>query len=79
MLQLFPFLGLLATVVSIVLIAMLWFSGDFRARGLAMTVACLSAAAYLQFESSSATASAAGLALQTLLAIVLICRWRLGA
>jgi hypothetical protein len=77
MLQLFPFVSLLATAVSITLIAMLWFGGGLRPRGVALACGWLIAAGYCQFFTADPLWSATGLVLQTLLAIGLIVRWRL--
>lgn len=61
-----------------VLLAALFALGDLLSpRVLAMVVPWFGLAAYWQFFGASASASAAGLALQTVLAIYLILRWRL--
>ena len=76
MLLLFPFIGWLAAATSVVLLAMLWSSGDLGA-GLGLpAIAWLLGAGYCQLSGHWAI-SAIGLATQTLLAIVLIVRWRL--
>ena len=77
MLQLFPFASLLATAVSLVLIAMLWFGGGLRPGGVALACGWLIAAGYCQFFTAEPLLGATGLALQTLLAIGLVVRWRL--
>jgi hypothetical protein len=78
-LQFFPFVGWLAAATSVTMLAMLAAAGELRARGAAFVVALFVTAAYCQFFSASAIVSAAGLGLQTLLAIALIVRWRLSA
>lgn len=78
MLLFFPFLGWLAAATSAVMLAMLHLSGGLTpGRGAAFTV-CLLLALYCQFFVASPMIAAGGLTLQTLLAIYLIMRWRLG-
>jgi hypothetical protein len=78
-LQFFPLIGWLAAATSAVTLVMLAAAGELRARsGIAMAALFL-IAAYCQGFSHSAIGSAAGLALQTLLAIALIVRWNLSA
>jgi hypothetical protein len=74
---LFLFAGWLAAATSTVMLVMLAAAGDLRARSGGAMIALFLIAAYCQFFSGSAIGSAAGLALQTLLAISLIVRWRL--
>jgi hypothetical protein len=78
-LQLFPFVTWLAAATSLAMFAMLAAAGDLRARTGAALIVLFLIAAYAQFFSGSAIVAAAGLALQTLLAISLIVRWRLSA
>jgi hypothetical protein len=52
-------------------------AGELRAGSGAAAIALFAIAAWCQFHSTSAMVSAAGLGLQTLLAIALIVRWRL--
>ena len=79
MLEFFPFLGWLAAATSLVTLIMLAADGEVRARSGSLWIALFLIAAYLQFFSDLAIVRAAGLGLQTLLAISLIVRWRLGA
>jgi ABC-type polysaccharide transport system permease subunit len=72
-----PFVAWVAIVTSVVQLAALFAFGDLSPRVLAILTAWCGAAAYLQFFGVSPAVSAAGLALQTLLAICLILRWRL--
>jgi hypothetical protein len=76
---LFPFLVWLAPATSLTMLGMLAASGELRARWGTVSIALFLFAAYLQFFSLSAVVRAAGLGLQTLLAIALIVRWRLAA
>jgi hypothetical protein len=55
---------------------MLLAAGELGPRGAAIAVSWLLVAGYCQFFATSAVGSAIGLALQTLLAIGLIVRWR---
>ncbi len=76
MLTIFPFLAWLATIVSAVLLVVLWRFGELRPWALAVLLAWFVIAAYCEFFSTSAAMGAVGSGLQTLLAIVLILRWR---
>ncbi len=76
MLEIFPFLVWLATVASAVLLAVLWKSGELRPGTLGLLLGWFLVAGYCQFFASSALVSAIGRALQTILAIFLILRWR---
>jgi len=76
-LQIFPFLAWLAVVTSAVLLAALWHLGQLRPRGFAFLLVWLVVAAYCQFVTASAVVAAAGLLLQTILAVYLIVRWKL--
>jgi hypothetical protein len=71
------FLGWLAAATSMAMLVMLAAAGELRARSGAALIATFLIGAYCQFFSGSAIVGAAGLALQTLLAISLIVRWRL--
>jgi len=73
----FPFIDFLAAATSVVLLVMLVAAGELRPRGLAAVVAWFVGAAACQFLARSEAMAAAGLALQTLLAVVLTVRWRL--
>ncbi|MBP1636857.1 MAG: hypothetical protein H6Q10_3431 [Acidobacteria bacterium] len=75
---LFPFLGWAAVITSASLIAMLRANGDLEPRELALLMAWLLLAAYLQFFGSSLAPSTAGLVLQTVLAVYLLIRWKAG-
>ena len=77
MLQILPFVTWVAIVTSVVLLAALFAFGDLAPRVLAILIAWCGVAAYCQFFGASAAVSAAGLALQTILAIYLILRWRI--
>ena len=77
MLQLFPFLVYLAPIVSMVLLIMLAAAGELRYRARLVLGAIFAVAAYAQFFGRTALLGAAGLGVQTLLAIYLIVRWRL--
>jgi len=79
MLQLLPFLTWLAPATSLAMLVMLASAGELRPHGGAILVSVFVVAAYGQFLSGSAIVGAAGLAMQTLLAIALIVRWRLSA
>jgi hypothetical protein len=78
MLILFPWLAWLAMVFSAVLLAMSWAQGGLRRRHAAVLVSWFLVGAHCQFFSASALVSAVGLALQTLLAVYLVIRWRAG-
>jgi hypothetical protein len=74
---LFPFAGWLAAVTSLVMLVILAAAGELRVRSGAVSIVLFLLAAYGQFFSGSAGVAAAGLGLQTLLAVGLIIRWRL--
>ena len=76
MLQLFPFLGWLALVTSVVLLIVLFWLGELSPRALVLLVAWWVIAAYGEFYGGTAIVSAAGRGLQTVLAVHLIMRWR---
>ena len=74
---LFPFLGYLAILTSIVMLALLAAIGEVSLRsGVVLTVWLLTAG-YAQFFGASMMVGAVGLVLQTLLALYLTVRWRL--
>ena len=79
MLLIFPFVVWLAPVVSLVMILMLSSAGDLRARGVVLALTWFVFAGYCQFLGRSAIVAAGGVALQTVLAIGLIARWRFTA
>ena len=72
------FLAWLATAASIVTFVMLAASGDLNLRSACVLGVLIILAGYAQFFSGSALISAAGLGLQTLVAVSLLVRWRLG-
>jgi hypothetical protein len=76
-LQLFPFLAWLAPITSAVLLTLLWNLGDLGRGTLAVLLAWFLLAGWCQFLAGSAVVAAAGLLLQTILAIYLIFRWKL--
>jgi len=75
-LQIFPFLAWVAVVTSAVLLALLWSLGDLGRGGAGVLLGCFLLAVWFQFLGASALLQAAGLALQTLLAICLLIRWK---
>jgi hypothetical protein len=77
MLAFFPVLGWLAAGTAVVMLVMLQALGALPLRQRATLVACLLLAGYCQFFAESPLVAAGGLALQTMLAIYLIVRWRL--
>jgi hypothetical protein len=72
----FPFLPYLAAVVGAVLLAVRWTAEDASPLARAVLLAWFVVAAYCQFFGGSAVLSAAGLALQTALAVYLLIWWR---
>lgn len=79
MLQLLPFSAWIAIVTSTSLLAILWGFGDMDGRQGVVLSVWLLVAGYLQFFGESMTTVAAGLALQTMLALYLILYWKLRA
>ena len=79
MLQIFPFAIWIAPIVSAVLLTMLWTLGELRPQGLAVLCCWFLLAGLCQFGAGSTLVAAAGLLLQTMLAIYLILRWRLAS
>jgi hypothetical protein len=73
----FPWLPWLAAIVSGVLLVALWVECELSGRGGTILIAWFLVAAYCQFFTLSAGVSVAGLALQTILAIYLIIRWKI--
>jgi hypothetical protein len=71
-----PFLAWLAAILSLVYLFVLWRFGDLRRSVLLILSAWFLVAAYLQFLSSTLMSVAIGVALQTLLAIFLMVRFR---
>lgn len=76
---LFPFLGYLAILTSIVMLVMLIAIGEVGLRAGVLLAGLLLAAGYAQFFEDSIIVSTVGLGCQTMLAIYLIVRWRLTA
>jgi len=76
--QIFPFIAWLAPLTSAALLIDLWHLGDLRRPVLAVLVGWFLIAGYCQFFWGSAVVAAIGLLAQTLLAIHLLIRWRLG-
>jgi len=75
-LQIFPFLAWVAVVTSTVLLALLWSLGDLGRGGAGVLLGWFLLAVYFQFLGASALLRAAGLVLQTVLAICLLIRWK---
>ena len=76
--MIFPFIAYLAPLTSAGLLIGLWAVGDLRRRIFAALVGWFLIAGYCQFFWGSAVVAAVGLFGQTLLAIYLLLRWRLG-
>jgi hypothetical protein len=76
-LDILPFLTWLAAITSVVLLVVSWKFGELRRSGVAALVGWFLVAAYCQFFGGSPLVSAVGLFLQTMLAILLMIRWRL--
>jgi len=68
-----------AAATSAVMLLMLYAAGDLHARGGAIAVGWFVLAASCQFAGDSPIVVTLGLVLQTILAVALITRWRLGA
>lgn len=77
MLDVLPFLTGLAAMTSAVLIITLTVLGEFSRLGLVVHIGWFLVAAYCQFLAPTVWASTLGLALQTVLAVYLVVRWRL--
>ena len=71
------FLSWLAMATSIVVLVMLASAGDLNLRSGIVPAVLIALAAYAQFFSHSPLIAAAGLGLQTLVAVYLLVRWRL--
>ncbi len=76
--MLFPSATWLAAITSVVLLTILWLLGDLKPRGAAALLVGFLVAGYCQFFSGSRIISAVGLLLQTVVAVVLILRWKRG-
>lgn len=77
MLSFLPFLTWLAAITSAVLLVFLWDLGVLRRLSLVITVGVFLVAGYCQFVSGSPMVAALGVALQTILAVYLMARWKL--
>ena len=77
--MIFPFLGWLAVITSAVLLVALWGLGELRGAGFGLLLGWFLIAGCCQFLGESTLVWAAGLLLQTVLAIYLLIRWRMGA
>jgi hypothetical protein len=75
--SLFPYINLLAPVTSLALLIVLASAGDFGRIQLGVLIVWFVAAGFLQFHAATLGAAAAGLALQTALAIYLLIRWKI--
>lgn len=78
MLQVFPFLAWIAVVTSGLLLLGLRAMGELG-RGSVVLVMWFMIAGYCQFFARSTIATAAGLVLQTILAVYLLIRWKASA
>jgi hypothetical protein len=78
MLYVFPCLTWLAAITSAVLLATLWNLGELRRASAAALLGWFLIAGYCQFFAGSPVLRAVGVLVQTLLAIVLSLRWKLG-
>lgn len=78
MLYIFPFLTWLAAIASVVLLVVLWKFDELRRSTGALLLGWFLLAAYCQFFGGSPMVSGVGLLLQTILAVVLSVRWKLG-
>lgn len=79
MLQVLPFLPWLATATSATLLIVLWRTGELSPRTLVVLLAWFGIAACCEFGPFSTGLSTTGLVFQTILAILLIVRWRLAS
>jgi predicted branched-subunit amino acid permease len=77
-LQTLPFLSWLAAILSAVLLVVLWNFGESRKRILVVLTGWFAVAVYCQFLGGSPIVGAVGLLMQTILAIYLVGRSRLG-
>lgn len=76
--QLLPFLAWLAVITSAVALVGLASLGELRRRTLVVLTGWFLLAGYCQFFGGSIIVVTVGLSLQTILAIVLVLRWRHG-
>jgi hypothetical protein len=75
-LQVFPFLAWVAPITSVVLLPLLWALGELGPTAAGVLLGWFLLAVSFQFFAATALLQAAGLALQTTLAIYLLIRWR---
>jgi hypothetical protein len=75
----FPWLAWTAIATSAALLFMLYSSGTIGRWALVVLVGWFLLAGYCQFFGDSATLQASGVALQTVLAVYLIMRWKVAA
>lgn len=68
-----------AVLISAVLLVSLYWDGGLGRTSVTVHLSWFAVAAWLQFFAASASLSAMGLVLQTVLAIYLILRWRFNA
>ena len=76
-LEILPFLTWLASITSLVVLIALWKLGELRPSRLVLLSAVSLLAGYWQFFGGSPLVAAGGLALQTVVAVGLILRWKL--
>jgi hypothetical protein len=74
---LFPYIAWLAPITSFVLLTVLWQFGELGRPSVVILPGWFLLAGYLQFASASMGVSAAGLLLQTILALYLFMRWKI--
>ena len=77
MLDVLPALAWIAAITSASVLIVLGYANDLRRRTIVILAGWFLVAAYCQFFGGSPLVAATGLALQTLLAIGLIVRWRM--
>ena len=77
MLHLLPFPAWLATATSATLLIVNWRTGELSPGALLVLLAWFAVAVCCEFGAFSSGVSTTGLVLQTILAIVLLVRWRL--
>lgn len=77
MLQIAPFLAWAAAIVSAAVLVVVWWLGEMSLRARLILTGCFAVAAYLQFFAGSVPLGAIGLALQTILAVGLVARFKL--
>jgi hypothetical protein len=78
MLMLFPVLAWVAAITAGTALMMLWLTGELDTRAAVTLLGWLVVAAACQFFASQAWLGFAGLVMQTVLAVYLVVRWKLG-